>query len=716
MDNRYRKMKEELVMTRTAVFMELIIVFTLSIFAADNWAVRTPPRGGNDPNWNAHYDSDHFSVWYSSQFSVSQSDAQTGLNLLEKTFQHHVIEKKFADQLLDRNPQYKINLCIIENGLYGGTDPEGYPGMWMGAGGLRDNWGIAHEFTHSLQGVTGGFTSHGTNYVGWFWECHANWMPHQMYPDNTHCAELYIRMANLYWGSHRCRYCNWMFLEYLKETEGFEFVNNIWDNAEADVIETMMTLGEWDEKLFGDVFADYAAKNVIWDYENGTTYRSSFSRNSGHDKWRRYTYLQELDTANNRYIVPFEFAPQRYGYNHIRLYPENGASSVTVRFRGCVQEENNNPDYRSSNQWEPSSIPEPGSDWRYSLVAVTSPSTARYSEIQRFSAGAPDVSIDVSGADEVYLVVTATPTVYARIVWDQMYYTIYRYPYMVEIQGAKPQGFEPVSASGGAHSNGGGFVASSARVASSAYVGPFARVLGGTVEGQARIEDRTIVKGGTVRDNAVVKDNAMVAGGTVSGSAVVSDNAAVWGGTVTDNGTADGCANVNRITIRDNARLGGNCYVLANVTISGSAQLLGDGEIVVNKSGGVHYGLIDNSNEGNVGNSRTSPVTEVTKPGPFEWYESVAAHYSSAERIRNFNVDILQSGNGSIRIMAGMLPGSKVQLEITDTKGRSLWHGPASGAQSNLPVSSGSIYVWRLYEGTVGGSKLLKTGTAVCVR
>ena len=163
--------------------------------------------------------------------------------------------------MLTRNPNYKINLCIIESGLYGGLDTQGHPGMWMGVGGLSDNWGLAHEFCHALQGVTGGFRGSGReNYVGWFWECHANWMPHQLYPNNPHCTEMYTRMANLYWGSHRCRYCNWQFLEYLKEKEGIQFINDIWNNAKNDVIETMMANGGWDIYEFGDLFADFAAK------------------------------------------------------------------------------------------------------------------------------------------------------------------------------------------------------------------------------------------------------------------------------------------------------------------------------------------------------------------------------------------------------------------------------------------------------------------------
>ena len=40
--------------------------------------------------------------------------------------------------------------------------------------------------------------------------------------------------------------------------------------------------------------------------------------------------------------------------------------------------------------------------------------------------------------------------------------------------------------------NGGGWVASAAKVATTAYVGPYATVLGGTVNGTARIDDHAL--------------------------------------------------------------------------------------------------------------------------------------------------------------------------------------------------------------------------------
>ena len=156
----------------------------------------------------------------------------------------------------------------------------------------------------------------------------------------------------------------------------------------------------------------------------------------------------------------------------------------------------------------------------------------------------------------------------------------------------------------------------------------------------------------------------MVAGGTVSGSAVVSDNAAVWSGTITDNGRADGCTNVSRATINENGRMGGVCWVLSNITVSGTAQMLGDGEIYVSKSSGVHYGLVDNSNEGNVGNSRTTPVKEVTKPGPFEWYDvevSVAEKSPAGNKLSSSPV-LSRGVNGMINMYCALPGNSPPQL------------------------------------------------------
>jgi len=178
------------------------------------------------------------------------------------------------------------------------------------------------------------------------------------------------------------------------------------------------------------------------------------------------------------------------------------------------------------------------------------------------------------------LVVAATPTVNHKIKQNQDYHTIYRFPYMVEIIGAKPEGFQAVAnPPGSVHANGGGFVAGTARVAKTAYVGPNARVLGtAQVKGNARIEGRAIVKGGVVSGNAIVRDYAMVAGGTVTDSAIVSDGAVIWNGRISGNARVHGSSFVDgrNTKVQDNAQVGGAAWFTKG-TLSGEAAVLGDG-------------------------------------------------------------------------------------------------------------------------------------------
>src|SRR5260370_32407312 len=113
----------------------------------------------------------------------------------------------------------------------------------------------------------------------------------------------------------------------------------------------------------------------------------------------------------------------------------------------------------------------------------------------------------VNAGEAVWLVVTATPSVQQHIYWDQLFPSVYRYPYMVQFSGAQPDGYQAnapnPSANGSRWSNGGGWVATGANVASGAYVGPYATVLGGTVGATARIDGHAVITAGTVSRGTV---------------------------------------------------------------------------------------------------------------------------------------------------------------------------------------------------------------------
>ena len=137
---------------------------------------------------------------------------------------------------------------------------------------------------------------------------------------------------------------------------------------------------------------------------------------------------------------------------------------------------------------------------------------------------------------------------------------------------------------GSFHSNGGGFVQSTAAVADTAHVGKMAVVCGtAKVEGHAKIlGSARILRNATVKDNALVYDNAKV-----SGSAVIQDNARVYGnaevmGTavfVKDSAEVYGMASVTGGEIKENARVYDMAKVSGTAAVRGKARVWGAAQI-----------------------------------------------------------------------------------------------------------------------------------------
>jgi hypothetical protein len=339
--------------------------------------------------------------------------------------------------------------------------------------------------------------------------------------------------------------------------------------------------------------------NVTWDYKDppptagadqGAVYRSrygsiepNYTATGRSDRRLRLTRLESLDSSwaqNRRFVSPYHWAPQRWGYNVIRLHPESGATSVRVSFRGVTQSGAN-------------------SGWRWGLVATDSALTrSRYSALQRGTDG--ELNFCVTPGENLYLVVVATPTQYQKLTWTNpsdgpAYPSIYRYPYMVQLQGAWPAGFqnaqlEACPTGTVRHSNGGGCAPSG--TASSVFVGPYAKIIGGSVSGTTRVEDHATVISGTVSGGRVGALSLIGQGGSgiqargfnVSGSAVV------------------------QTTFYPTSWFG------SGKSVSGTARLLGDVEFVAtSKSSNTFYGLVANEWAG------VSSVSEVTVAPPYAW-------------------------------------------------------------------------------------------------
>jgi carbonic anhydrase/acetyltransferase-like protein (isoleucine patch superfamily) len=116
------------------------------------------------------------------------------------------------------------------------------------------------------------------------------------------------------------------------------------------------------------------------------------------------------------------------------------------------------------------------------------------------------------------------------------------------------------------HQNGGGWVANTATVASSAYVGPDAAVFQ-----QATVKDAASIDGTAwVLGQAVVTDNARIRGDAeVSGEARVEGDALISGSSyVTD-----------RAVVRDHAVVSGNARVDEDSVVGGNTKVRGEDEV-----------------------------------------------------------------------------------------------------------------------------------------
>ncbi|NIJ82292.1 Svx/AvrXca family virulence/avirulence protein [Xanthomonas cannabis] len=518
-------------------------LLTLGLIAAGLGAAASASAACTAGSWVARvnevgmppvrYETAHFAFRWNGS-GVSDADLRAAGEHLEMVWDTFINRLQFPEPFCNAGTKYKANLHLDPSfGLSGGATGSGGMGMWMAPAALRDHWGLAHELTHALQYQAGGLQE--SEYTGWIWESHANWMTHQLpefHSSDVHCSSMLVNYPHLYLGSTRDRYCNWQFMEYLKNRYGYSIINDLWSKSPridnparrtTDPFSVIKTNMGWTQAQLNDVLGDWAMRNVNWDYTNpdgsdqGAVYRARYGSNLSFDPQRtqdwdnrdralRMTVLDPVSGQANRYRVPFEWAPQRWGYNLVQLMPASGATSISVAFEGQVQSApavTGLPGLLN----DPTSIPNPDSDWRWGVVAIDSAGKARYSTLQRGAKASVTVALK-SGDRAVYLMVMGAPGSMQQIKWDQSYYAIYRYPWSVTLTNAAPAGSQPNAPTptpvGRRHANGGGWVANTANVASTAYVGPRARVLAGSVLGNARIDGRATVMGGTVQGNAVL--------------------------------------------------------------------------------------------------------------------------------------------------------------------------------------------------------------------
>lgn len=588
--------------------------------AADEYAVRDPFFNFNK-GYN-YYESEHFQfIWGNSGDSAKVNTAflEGNAKNMEACWHVYMDELGMAppcesvESYLRDGKKYKTNIYISGTGLEGMADDWAY--MSWDSGGFAymfccvdsmrydpPSWVFPHEFGHVMTAHQLGWNSNKYSYA--WWEALGNWFREQyLYSDystddtghGTDFFETYLKNLSFTFPLGRDYYAAWPFLQYLTENP---------ENLEgygSEFVKTMLQQGEKDEFPFDqverlapadmkDTLGYFAAHMAGLDFKKGSSYRARLNELLAQGDWnwqQIYTMPEKITTPDGKgakYRVPTERAPQFAGLNIIPV-EINGSFTVKLSPETNVK----------------------GADWRACVVQQTSDGKCTYSPLF-----GPDETITVepvSGAD-AYISVIATPDTdtvkkygLPGIYDDKAMFSESNVPFSSKTQYPYSLVFDEdkdstnvavktrkVSTSSSdpwqratytPHPNGGGLVASTAKVDATVYVAPDAVVKGSaTVNGNVKLLDHAVVEG-----NAVVSDNAVIAGyGMVAENASVSGNARVDDcGLVMGRAKISGNAKViesacvyDDVTMTDNSVAKGIAFAMAKGKLSGQGVIDGD--------------------------------------------------------------------------------------------------------------------------------------------
>ncbi|MFO7998069.1 MAG: DUF6055 domain-containing protein, partial [Bacteroidales bacterium] len=554
------------------------------------------PGVGNHPDfsWNNTAQSENFIIFWGKNITGDPTDSRNGdlrfnpatiLETLEDILVYMTDSIGFIDNADQGNmSRYKHEVVMNETWTdgafsgwaFGGWVRDGLAGgMWVHPRAAADPGLLAHELTHACQAmIMVQYPGFGLNasHAGFFWESHAEFM-RARYTGSYQATNIarYINTSMQHYSTTRRYYQNLYFLDYLADTYGIETINLIWRRANPHISHPLTALRDsvlgYSQGDLNDDFLRHAMKNVAWDYQSGDLIRHVIGQTETGRIGRTYTFPESLNDDSGRMVPPAYMAPGDYGYNIIPLFPEPGVGEVRLEFESIQNEAAG------------------GGGNRYGFVAVDESGIPRYSPV--FHGSQPEAVFPVFPSDGLlFLVVTGAPEIHHNYGWETGLPHEYRYPYSFRLEGALPAGHKQGYNSrkhlvpGQPHSNGGGWVASTASVAQTAFVGPYAQVLdNASVEGNARIEGHAMLTGSArVEGEAVVRDNAIVGTNSrILNHAVVSGSARVFASTIRDQARATGYALLYHSSLEGDA-MAKDLAWLEWVDICGTAVIGGNAE------------------------------------------------------------------------------------------------------------------------------------------
>lgn len=583
----------------------LLLLLTILCFIDIAQAQKTPyiPAFLLDPNtiegsqftWTKTAQSDNFTIIWGNTVGLDPTTASDPslafdpskiLDTMEYLYTAIKQTGFLNDSAGTKLAQYKIPIVMYNTWGPGGIEGFATGGAADGIIGtftvhpiaMQDGKVAAHEFTHSLQAQND--IDYRTTYgfgpaqlaTGIFWETHANFMRSYIYPDAVSAWGMDVYHLET-WGDWKNTYENYELLFAIEQSEGMEMINRMWREAYSYEypIQAYKRLAGYNQATFNDSMYGYVRRMATFDFPHlnvGSSFRQARSndlQNYLPTIQAAYNILKRIPGTTDHYEIPIEQAPEEYAYNLIPLHVNPDSCAVIMKFKG----------HTDANAH---------AGWRYGFVTEKPDGTvSRYSPT--YSDTTKEISFELqSGEAKMYFMVMGASfdnitTDTSNDTWHG-YPKHFRFPYEVVIHGAVPEGYQDAAlfraqlkTAGAPHTNGGGWVESTASVAASVFVDSSAMVLGNAnITGNARIENTAVVKDASVAGNVHISNNAFVVGGTYDG------NAQLRGHSYTENVMASG-----------NAIIGMRAHV-ANYTLAGNIEVGGD-VVVYNSTGSCNNGV-----------------------------------------------------------------------------------------------------------------------------
>jgi len=303
----------------------------------------------------------------------------------------------------------------------------------------------------------------------------------------------------------------------------------------------------------GDIVGDYGARLAEFDSQNHELLKST---------WLSVArdYVEAMDVGKGQYRIVWDKAPESYGTNVIRLIADPGAKAITVDFQGyhdpttysdwraCIAAVDKDGLTRYSDMWNKGamSMPRKEGDRRYWLTVTAAPTGilnirsplrvcsgnwcplypwrmtlkgARPGSPHRMRFDVDDYFAAYGRAQTLNSIVAAPPNTPERKLFVEKTRKAreaviakipsVKDPYLRHRLMSTAAGMDSALriADGAPHPNGGGWVASTAKVAPTAYVAPGAMVL----------DSAEVLDNARVEEYAIVKDSARISGSARAG-------------------------------------------------------------------------------------------------------------------------------------------------------------------------------------------------------